>query len=205
MYNAKTKNLVLIAILMAFSISAVAQVDTATTFTSSTTTTTTTTSVRPFTGSKGLRKFSIGINAGALNPAVAIGGSNNFTNPQTTLGYGANLKYQLTHWLAAQADFVRGDLKGDNENRLWDDPSAPPANRPIYAFQTELHYAISGGAVFTLGNINWLKAESKIVPYISAGAGLANWDVRIDPVPAGPTPPNVDYSTDGINEFFVPV
>src|SRR5688572_10733408 len=130
MYNAKTKNLVLFAILMAFSIYTVAQ-DTTTTFSSSTTTTTTTTSVKPFTGSKGLRKFSIGINAGALNPAVAIGGSNNFTNPQTTLGYGANLKYQLTHWLALQADFVRGDLKGDNEKPLWED-GGPPANRPVY-------------------------------------------------------------------------
>src|SRR5687768_1043144 len=187
MYNTRLRKLILFAGLMAFSISAIAQDDTTAITTSSdatTATTTATTSVRPFTGSKGFRKFSIGINAGALNPAVAIGGSNNFTNPQTTLGYGANLKYQLTHWLALQADFVRGDLKGDNEKPLWED-GGPPANRPVYAHETELHSAISGGIVFTLGNINWLRAKSKIVPYISAGAGLANWDVRIDPAPAG--------------------
>ena len=198
MYNTKIKNLVVVFILMAFSISAFAQVDT----TITTTTTTATTSVKPFTGSKNFRKFSIGINAGVLNPAVAIGGSNDFTNPQTTFGYGANIKYQLTHYLALQADVVRGNLKGNQDDPLWED-GGPPANRPVTSFETELHYALTGGAVITFGNVNWLSAKSKIVPYLSASAGIAQYDVEI--VPRGSTTPIVYLANDPISEFVVPV
>ncbi len=193
---------------MAFSVSTLAQDDSATITTGNNNTATTTmnstatTSLTPFSGSKGFRKFSIGINAGALNPAVAIGGSNDFTNPQTTLGYGANIKYQLTHYLALQADFVRGNLKGNQDDPLWED-GGPQPNRNVTEFDTELHYAISGGGVFTFGNINWLSARSRIVPYISAGAGLAQYDVRI--VPRGSSQ-LVDFPANSpITEFFVPV
>ncbi|MEO7315099.1 MAG: hypothetical protein ABIW47_07940, partial [Ginsengibacter sp.] len=58
----------------------------------------------PFTGSKEFKKFSIGVNAGALRPSVITGGGNDFTKPMYTLGYGANLKYQFTHRFGLQAD-----------------------------------------------------------------------------------------------------
>ncbi len=46
--------------------------------------------VKPFSGAKEFRKWSIGINAGVLNPSIIFGGSNDFAKPQYTLGYGAN-------------------------------------------------------------------------------------------------------------------
>ena len=65
---------------------------------------TTYTTVKPFTGSKEFRKFSVGLNVGLLSPSVVIGGSNDFINPQLSLGYGANVRYQFNHYLAVQAD-----------------------------------------------------------------------------------------------------
>ena len=61
--------------------------------------------IKPFTGNKAFRKFSIGVNVGALNPSVIIGGTNNFYNSQTTLGYGANLRYQFNHYIGLQVDY----------------------------------------------------------------------------------------------------
>src|SRR3982751_6317844 len=71
--------------------------------------TTTYNTVKPFTGSKEFRKFSIGVNVGALTPNIVFGGTNDFTKPQIGIGYGANLRYQFNHYFALQADFLRGD------------------------------------------------------------------------------------------------
>ncbi len=54
----------------------------------------------PFSGSGAFRKFTIGVNAGVMNPSVVFGGSNDFANPKYSLGYGANLRYQFNHYLA---------------------------------------------------------------------------------------------------------
>src|SRR4051794_18045491 len=74
-----------------------------------------TNTVKPFTGSKEFKKFSIGVNVGALTPAVVIGGSNDYSNPQLSLGYGANLRYQFNHYFALQADYLGGTLKGNQD------------------------------------------------------------------------------------------
>ncbi len=153
--------------------------------------------VSPFTGSGPFRKFSIGINAGVMNPSVIFGGSNDFANPGYTLGYGANIRYQINHYLAIQADFLRGKLKGDQDNKFG-------VGRPVSSFKTDLDWAASLSGVLTLGNINWLSTKNKIVPYISAGLGFAGYDTKI--INAGSTN-EIDYN-DNIspdNPLFVPV
>src|SRR5205085_6767207 len=97
MCNIYKKHSALLAMFMALTISVCAQTYTDT--------------IKPFSGTKGFRTWSFGINAGALYPAVAIGGSNNFTNPKATIGYGIDIKYQWTHWFALQLDAIRGKLK----------------------------------------------------------------------------------------------
>lgn len=94
MCNIFKKPLALTAIFLALTISVCAQTYTDT--------------IKPFSGSAAFRKFSFGINAGVLYPAVVTGGYNDYLNREISLGYGANLKYQLTHWFALQADFLRG-------------------------------------------------------------------------------------------------
>ena len=202
MCNIYKKHSALLAIFMALAIAVSAQTYTDT--------------IKPFSGKKGFRLWSIGINGGVLYPAVAFGGSNNFTNPQVTIGYGANIKYQAAHWLAFQLDFLRGKLKGNQDHAL--DPisgqqptAAFPTYRSVKSFETDLHAALSLNAVFTLGNVNWLFLKNKVIPYLSLGAGIAWYEPEIV-TRVGANPP---YTTsqphlyqangDALNHMFVPV
>ncbi|MEO6814160.1 MAG: hypothetical protein ABI172_09540, partial [Ginsengibacter sp.] len=72
--------------------------------------------IQPFSGTSPFRKFSIGINVGATTPSVLIGGSNDFAKNKVDLGYGANIRYQLNHYLALQADYLGGKVKGTQDN-----------------------------------------------------------------------------------------
>jgi opacity protein-like surface antigen/outer membrane protein OmpA-like peptidoglycan-associated protein len=154
----------------------------------------------PFTGSSQFRKFSIGINAGALRPSLIFGGSNDFTKPLYTLGYGVDLKYQFTHHFGAQLDYVGGKLKGNNDKDYWN--GAPATDRPISSFETKMNsFSLSG--LYAFGNINWLKSTTKIVPYVTAGGGLISYK-----------PTTTDRATNtstafdngkSLNSFFVPV
>src|SRR5690606_27701500 len=67
-----------------------------------------------FGGRSQYRTWSIGVNAGALNPSVLIGGYNDQSHPETAFGYGANIRKQFSPHFSVQADFLRGTLKGSN-------------------------------------------------------------------------------------------
>ncbi|MEO6636667.1 MAG: DUF6089 family protein [Ginsengibacter sp.] len=127
--------------------------------------------VAPFTGSKALRKFSIGINGGITNPSIIFGGSNDFANPKYNFGYGANLRYQFNHYLAVQGDFLLAKLTGDQ-----DDPFG--VNRPVYAFRTDIDWVGTLSGVISIGNINFLSTKNKVVPYVSAGIGFMGYDTK---------------------------
>ncbi len=142
-----------------------------------------TNTVKPFTGSKGFRKLSVGLNVGALTPQNAIGGNNDFSKGLVSLGFGANVRYQFTHYFALKVDFLAGSLKGDQSKKLGD--GTYPTWREVASFKTKLHYSFGVSGDLTFGNINWLSKTNKVVPYISGGGGLANYDVKIVPVKTG--------------------
>jgi len=186
MRNIFKKHTYLFAVFMALSISVCAQ--------------TYTDSIKPFSGSKGFRRLSFGLNVGTLFLSVPTGGSNDYSNVEHSLGYGANLKYQIVHWFALQGDFLRGHVRGNNDKE--NGVGVRPAPK---SFDTEIHYSGSINGVFTLGNINWLRMKSKIVPYISLGGGIASWDVLISRT--SNENPNINYSdkSDPIREGFAQV
>src|ERR1044072_1636457 len=93
-----------------------------------------TTSLKPV---KNFSTFSIGINGGGLTPSVPVGGSNNFTNPQWDLGYGVYIKNQFTHLLAVQAEFLRGNVEGDNSDALG---NGDATSNPYKSFKTNLNW-----------------------------------------------------------------
>jgi len=156
--------------------------------------------IAPFSGPGKFRRFSIGVNVGALAPAVVIGGSNDYSNPQIDLGYGANLRYQFTHYFAIQADFLKGKLKGNQDDELG---NGQLPNRPITAFETDLNWSGSLSAQLTFGNINWLREKTSVVPYLFAGGGLANYSVQVQRRGSSSLTPYDDV--DNKQEFFVPV
>ncbi|HEY8690789.1 MAG TPA: OmpA family protein [Chitinophagaceae bacterium] len=203
MCNILKKHSALLAIFMALTISASAQMSADT--------------IKPFSGTKGFRQWSVGINVGALRPCLAIGGSNNFSKNLFTLGYGIDIKYQVNHWFAFELDAIRGKLKGNQDRALDNVPSttstvAFPIYRNVKSFATELHYAASLNGVFTLGNVNWLSVKNKVIPYVSIGAGLASYKPTIvTRVPSGSgtytTSAEHLYQSDGssINHLIIPV
>ncbi len=152
--------------------------------------------IKPFTGSSPFRKFSIGANVGALSPSLITGGSNDFANPQTTLGYGANIRYQLNHYLGIQADYLGGKLKANQ-----DGPDG--AGRPVSSFNTNIGFAASLSAVFAFGNLNWLNTKNTIIPYVSAGGGLISFKPKF--VNAGSST-EVPYDNgNAVKELVIPV
>ena len=158
--------------------------------------------VKPLTGASGFRTWSIGINGGVLAPVVGIGGLNDFTNWKPTFGYGAYLKYQATHTLGFQLDYVGGSLEGDNTKSLGN--GAAPTS-PYSSFKTDLHYAASFSAVYSFTNINWLQRRNIIIPYVSVGAGLAGFGNPQLTLASNGTEVPYNSNGKGTNQFFVPV
>ncbi|MDQ6756493.1 MAG: OmpA family protein [Bacteroidota bacterium] len=191
MCNIYRKHIALVAMFLAITFAVVAQ--------------TYTDSIKPFSGRVPFRTWSIGINGGALYPAVATGGSNDFQKPKVTIGYGANIKYQITHWFALQGDVIRGKLKGNNDENLSNGQPAFPNYRPIRSFVTDLHYAASLSGVFTLGNVNWLSIRNKVIPYVSVGAGIASWHTDIVTKATNPNSRPYDPKKENTKEMFIPV
>ena len=155
----------------------------------------------PFTGTKQFTKFSVGANVGLLRESIVTGGANDFTNPLYTIGFGLNAKYQFTHHIGAQIDFLSGTLKGNNDHAY--NNGLPASNRPIASFETKMGAAISLSGVYTFGNINWLAAKNKLVPYVSAGGGVT-W-YKPTTVATGTTTSVPFANGNAQNSFFVPV
>ncbi|MBV9963314.1 MAG: hypothetical protein JO072_13805, partial [Parafilimonas sp.] len=156
-----------------------------------------TTTMKPV---KSFSTFSIGVNVGGLTPSVPIGGSNNFTHPQWDIGYGAYIKNQFTHYLAVQADFLRGNVEGNNSDALGD---GSPTTNPYKSFKTNLNWSGSISGVVTFGNINWLSDKTKVIPYVSVGGGIAGYK----PLLYTNDNSEIQYKPGdkSIHEFFVPV
>ena len=155
----------------------------------------------PFTGTKQFRKLSFGVNVGALRPSIIAGGSNDFTKPQYDLGYGADLKYQFTHRLGAQLDYVGGKLKGNNDKNYWN--GLPATNRPISSFETKMSYSFALSGVYTFGTINWIHSTTKVVPYVTAGGGVVGYKPTTTDRATG-TSTAFDNGK-ALHNFFVPV
>lgn len=148
-----------------------------------------TTEINPplFSGTRGFRKWSFGLNVGALAPYAAVGLRNDFSKWLPKLGYGGYIKYQASHRFGLQADFVRGELAANNDKLV---NGAVPIS-PYKSFLTQMNWSASLSGVFTLANINWSQMRTSIQPYISAGGGAVNY-----------TPTTVNNA--GITESLLP-
>lgn len=155
---------------------------------------------KPLNGTKHFRTVSIGINGGALMPVAAIGGSNDFTKWEPSIGYGAYFKVQMTHTFGLQAEFLRGILRANNSRTLGD---GSMLQSPYSSYKTQLNWSGSISGTATLGNINWLGEHNAILPYVSLGAGIVDYNPHLV-IATGKE--NIDYKPTGsIKEFFIPV
>jgi len=123
-----------------------------------------------FTGTSEFRTWSFGLQGGTIMPFSVFGGKTTFSKGLQNVEYGAYLKYQASHAFGIQLDAFRGTLEGNNDKNYG---GIPPVS-PYSSFKTELNWAASISAVYTLGNINWSFMSTTMQPYISLGLGFAN-------------------------------
>lgn len=127
---------------------------------------------KPFSGVNAYRTWSFGINGGVMAPAVFFGGRNDFTNWETSFGYGAYLKKQIWHNFGLQADFNRGKLKANNSKTLGDGSNL---NSPYQSFETKVNWVGTLSGVYNFGTFTIFRKQSFVSPYVSAGAGLMGY------------------------------
>ncbi|WP_439506169.1 OmpA family protein [Sediminibacterium sp.] len=127
-----------------------------------------------FSGTPGFRKWSFGLNVGALAPFAAIGGKNDFSKWVPKLGYGASIKYQASHGFGIQLDGVVGELAANNDKLV--NGSAPVS--PYRSFLTKMNWSASLSGVITLANINWSQMNTTVQPYLTLGAGAVSYTPR---------------------------
>ena len=143
--------------------------------------------VKPFSND-GVRTWSIGINGGLLTPFNIFGpnASQDFTLPGSQLGYGGYIKKQFLPGFGVQLDFLRGKVKGEG--------GAATGS----TFETNLNYAASISANYTLANINWRNKKGAIQPYITAGWGMMGYKPTINGVA-------FKANDESITDYYIPV
>ncbi len=149
------------------------------------------------------RKWSVGINAGALAPITVFGGSNDYQNWDVNFGYGASLRRQFGHSFGIQANVLLGDVSGSNQ-----DAPGGTANG-FRSFDTRIGYAGSINGVVNVGTIDFLRRENSLNFTVSAGYGLMGYapkyinaaNITIDNKGSF----GADRDQDFIREQFIPV
>lgn len=121
-----------------------------------------------FGGAAQYSKFSIGVNVGITSGQVPF--FNNTTNTFVgNLGYGADLRYQLTHAFSIQLEYFGGKVGGNDNNGTALDPMGTPYKGT--AFSTKFN-SFSLGGMFDIGSISFLHRQNGLLLYGTAGAGL---------------------------------
>jgi OOP family OmpA-OmpF porin len=145
--------------------------------------------VKPFSSNDAYRTWSIGVNAGLLNPYTFFSGHNaDFKNPNSKVGYGLYIKDQLSHAWGMQLNGFRGELAGNTTS----DPN-------IRSYNTKINWAVDLSANFTFANISWRNQQNVIQPYLTAGVGYQEYR----PVVVATTPGIITYNN--VRSAYIPV
>jgi OOP family OmpA-OmpF porin len=156
--------LLLLTCAVAFSLNAKAQVTTSDTSKTPSETTT----ARVFDGASQYSTWSIGVNVGVTSGQVAFL-SNSTNNFKAGLGYGVDVKDQLSHAFAVQFNWYGGTVTGDDVADAT--TGAQDAKYGGSYFKTPFNsFNLSG--VFNIGSISFLHRQSGIILYGSAGLGM---------------------------------
>lgn len=116
--------------------------------------------------------WNIGITAGVLAPVIPFG-SNDFTNKELNLGYGASIRKQLAQSFGLQLDYVGGKLSGSNVDAIGG------VKYGTRAFDTKLAYSATLSGVVNVATINFIRRKNVVNFFVSAGAGLAGYAPKV--------------------------
>ncbi|WP_316735275.1 OmpA family protein [Pedobacter aquatilis] len=130
----------------------------------------TTSSTKVFGGRAQYRTWSIGVHGGVLMPIVAIGGTNDFNKWDANLGYGLNIRKQLSHAFGLELNGTRGKLSGTNEG---------VTGATVREFETQMQYAVDLRGVINIGSIDFLRRENAVGFFVTAGAGYMAYAPKV--------------------------
>jgi len=129
------------------------------------------TTAKVFGGASQYSTWSVGINVGATSGLVPFF-SNSTNDYQFGLGYGVDVKDQLTHVFALQFNWFGGTVKGQDATN--GNSGAEPTKFGASSFSTSFNsFNLSG--VYDIGSISFLHRQSGIILYGSAGLGLDSY------------------------------
>jgi OOP family OmpA-OmpF porin len=175
LFNLKTMNYSTLKKTVALSFASLMAVGVASAQTDSTASKTTTTGTAKVFGGRGqYNTWSLGLNAGAVSPVTAIGGTHDYVNHVVSLGYGASLKWQLAHSFALQLDFNGGKVAGNNNYESDGDPgsgSSFTSRDGFRSYDTRFWQGTLGGKV-NVATIDFLRRKNSVNFFVDAGAGM---------------------------------
>jgi len=117
------------------------------------------------------RTWDIGIHGGLMIPNTDLTTTDfNAPNLITQIGYGLSVTKFLSHSFALQGQFMRGKLKGDEENTGSNDK---------YNFESTIDYSANLNAYFQLGNVAFLKRNPNIAFFAFAGVGIIQFNPKV--------------------------
>jgi OOP family OmpA-OmpF porin len=119
-----------------------------------------------FGGSGQYNTWSVGVNVGLTSPALATGGTMDFSDYKVELGYGVSLRKQLAHSFGLQLDLHGGKVAGDNSSR----PGGVDVG--YKDFSTNFYSGTISGVV-NVATVDYLRRKNAINFFLTAGAGLA--------------------------------
>ncbi len=130
------------------------------------------TTAKVFGGASQYSTWSVGVNVGATSGLVPFM-SNSTNDYKGALGYGVDIKDQLTHVFALQFNWFGGKVEGQDQSS-----SSNPGNTNVkygaMSFATKFNsFNLSG--VYDIGSISFLHRQSGIILYGSAGLGLDSY------------------------------
>ncbi|SFH28330.1 OmpA family protein [Pedobacter insulae] len=130
-------------------------------------------SAKVFGGRGQYRTWSLGVNAGILQPVVLLGGRNDFTNWGVNLGYGVSIRKQLGHAFGLEGNIMRGKISGSNED------AAGGVQNGIASFETKFGYAADLRGVINVATVDFLSRENSVNFILNAGYGLLAYEPTV--------------------------
>ncbi|TSD63044.1 OmpA family protein [Inquilinus sp. KBS0705] len=163
-----------------------------------------TTTAKVFGGRGQYKTFSIGINGGVTSPAVAIGGTMDYTDWKVSYGYGISFREQLAHSFGLQLDVRGGRVEGDNSSVVGVGGAPNGVRNGKASFQTDFYSATLSGVV-NVATIDFIRRKNAVNFFINAGAGLAWYNPGYTTTPGGTLIKYKDQTDKMVKELVIPV
>jgi OmpA-OmpF porin, OOP family len=153
-----------------------------------------------FGGASQYSTWSLGVNVGVTSGEIAFM-QNTTSDFKANLGYGLDLRDQLTHSLSIQLEYYGGKVEGNDSNN----PGGTKLGTDLKpyagtAFSTKFN-SVSLGGTLNIGSISFLHRQNGLLLYVNAGVGLDFYTPTVTTYPSGAV---VTYAS-AVKELAAPV